>query len=100
MKRILEHRIRPAWPVVLLLMAICGGETRVLAVEPSLKVAGFVADVSPPLGQPVGLGFVASALTKEHPLLAKGIILEGSGQPVVLCAIDWMEFHNSALSLL
>ena len=100
MKRILEHWTRPAWPVVLLLMAIIGVETRVLAVEPSLKVTGFVADVSPPLGQPVGLGFIASALTKEHPLLAKGIILEGSGQPVVLCAIDWMEFHNSALSLL
>ena len=55
MKRILEHWTRPAWPVVLLLMAIIGVETRVLAVEPSLKVTGFVADVSPPLGQPVGL---------------------------------------------
>lgn len=100
MKRILEYRTRPAWLVVLLLLTITGAEARVLAVEPSLKVAVFVADVSPPLGQPVGLGFIASALTKEHPLLAKGIILEGSGQPVVLCAIDWMEFHNGALSLL
>ena len=68
--------------------------------RPSLVVATFVVDVSPPLNQPVGLGFISAARTTEHPLLAKGIVLRGSGKPVVLCAIDWMEFHNDAFSLL
>ena len=63
-------------------------------------VSSFAVDVSPPLNQPVGLGFIPAARTREHPLLAKGIVLRGSGKPVVLCAIDWMEFHNDAFSLL
>ena len=75
-----------------------GGGLETAATSP--RVASFVADVSPPLNQPVGLGFVPSARTQEHPLLAKGIVLTGSGKPVVLCAIDWCEFHNDAFALL
>ena len=79
---------------------IPGNGLSLVAARNSPVVSSFVADVSPPLNQPVGLGFIPAARTREHPLLAKGIVLRGSGKPVVLCAIDWMEFHNDAFALL
>ncbi len=79
---------------------IPGNGLSLVAARNSPVVSFFVADVSPPLNQPVGLGFIPAARTREHPLLAKGIVLRGSGKPVVLCAMDWMEFHNDAFTLL
>ncbi len=87
--------------LVALLWAVLGtGGVGLAAAAAPLRVSTFVVDVSPRLGQPVGLGFIAAARTSEHPLLAKGIVLGGSGKPVVLCAIDWMEFHNDAFAML
>ncbi len=68
--------------------------------EPPLRVSVFTANVSPPLNEPVGLGFVPFARTVEHPLLAKGIVLEHASGTVVLCAIDWCEFHNDSFQLI
>ncbi len=67
---------------------------------PLLKISVFAANVSPPLNEPVGLGFVPFARTVEHPLLAKGVVLEHASGTVVLCAIDWCEFHNDSFRLL
>lgn len=70
---------------------------QIAAREPSgealgpLRIAVFQADATPPLGTPVAY---ALARKIEDPLLARGIILLGAGQPIVLCAVDWIGIAN------
>lgn len=62
-----------------------------LAAQPTLKVATFSVDVTPPVGAPLCYSLVVPAEKKEAPLLAKGVVLyPGGAQPVVLCAVDWL----------
>ena len=65
------------------------------AAEPAagtgLRVSVFQSDATPPLGTPVAY---APARSIEDPLLAKGIVLEGAGSPIVLCAVDWIAISN------
>ena len=65
-----------------------------------LRIATFSADITPPVGKPVGLGFVPYAKTVEHPLMAKGMVLKDAGGTYVLCALDWMEVHNDSYDFL
>lgn len=63
-------------------------------VQPSpdmLKISVFQADATPPLGSPVAY---APARKIEDPLTARGIVLQGVGQPIVLCAVDWIAISN------
>ncbi len=59
--------------------------------EKPLKVATFAVDASPPIGSPL-----AYDPTKEvtHRLSCRGIILIGEGDPIVLCAVDWIGIGN------
>lgn len=59
-----------------------------------LRVATFECDVTPPLGQPIYSGYQPLAEV-EHPLLAKGIVLEDGPRRYVLCSVDWCELCNS-----
>ncbi|MGZ0169019.1 MAG: carbohydrate-binding family 9-like protein [Planctomycetales bacterium] len=68
--------------------------------DDKLQVATFSADITPPLGQPVGLGFIPILKTAEHPLLARGILLKDSGVSCVICTLDWMEVHNESYDFL
>lgn len=76
-----------------LALAAAGGA---LGAEPAspLRVAAFRCDVTPPLGQPIYAGYKPLA-TIEHPLLAKGVVLDDGRQRYVLCAVDWCELCNS-----
>jgi hypothetical protein len=65
-----------------------------------LRVATFSADITPPLGQSVGLGFIPILKTAEHPLLARGILLQDEGVSCVICTLDWMEVHNESYDFL
>ncbi|HBJ36144.1 MAG TPA: hypothetical protein DDZ51_15620 [Planctomycetaceae bacterium] len=56
-----------------------------------LRIAVFQADATPPLGTPVAY---ALARKIEDPLSARGIVLLGAGQPIVLCAVDWIGIAN------
>lgn len=72
--------------------SILGGSTR--AADPPakmLKVAVFQADATPPLGSPVAYAPVRKI---EDPLSARGIVLLGAGDPIVLCAVDWIGIAN------
>ncbi len=60
----------------------------------ALRVATFRCDVTPPLGQPIYSSYKPLA-TVEHPLLAKGIVLDDGKRRYVLCAVDWCELCNS-----
>jgi len=54
--------------------------------SPRLRLATFQCDVTLPLGD---LLYAKPLATVEHPLLAKGIVLDDGRQRYVLCAVDW-----------
>ena len=60
------------------------------AAEP-LQVAPFVADVSPPVGSPLAYDPTREV---ETPLTARGVVILGSGKPIVLCSVDWIGIAN------
>jgi len=70
------------------------------ATTAPFQVATFQAHVTPPVGKPVGLGFIPVLKTVEHPLLAKGLLLKDAGGTYALCAIDWMEVHDVSYDFL
>lgn len=59
--------------------------------EESVRVAIFQADATPPIGSPVAY---APARSITDPLSARGIVLLGSGPPIVLCSVDWIGIGN------
>ena len=66
-----------------------------LAKKAGLRVAPFVADVTPPLGTPLCVGLVPVGSKVDDPLWARGGVLLPEGQkPVVLCAVDWLGIGN------
>lgn len=94
---------RPLPIVVLMLMLYCGEAadlSSAWAEGSSLEVATFSVDVTPPLGVPVGQGFVPVLKTAEHPLLARGILLRDRELSCVLCALDLTEVHNDSYDFL
>ena len=67
--------------------------------ESSFRIATFRCDVTPPLGQPIYSSYKPLAVI-EHPLLAKGFVLDGlGGGRCVVCSVDWCELCNSTHSL-
>ncbi len=59
-----------------------------------LRAATFDIDVTPPIGAPL-----AYDITEAHwdlGLRAKGIVLLGAEEPIVLCAIDWIGIANDS----
>lgn len=86
-----EMPIRLAAVLALLLapMTAVGDET-------PLRIAAFQADVTPPLGAPLCNGAVKPAKEIVTPLTARGVILLGAGQPIVLCAFDWVGIANES----
>jgi len=63
---------------------------------PSLHLARFSADITPPLGSPLCGGWIEPVRGIDDPLRALGVVLLGMGQPVVLCALDLCENRNDA----
>jgi hypothetical protein len=61
--------------------------------EPQFRVATFECDVTLPLGD---LLYSDPLTTIEHPLLAKGVVLDDAGKRYVLCAVDWCTLRNAA----
>jgi hypothetical protein len=63
---------------------------------PALHLATFACDVTPPIGHPLCGGWIPPARVIDDPLRALGVVLLGSGAPVVLCAVDWCGIRNDA----
>jgi hypothetical protein len=68
----------------LLIASAFGGETL-------LRVGTFVVDASPPIGSPLAYDRCDAV---GMPLTARGIVLVGAGEPIVLCAVDWIGISN------
>jgi hypothetical protein len=64
---------------------------RLVAAGP-LRVAPFDADVTPPIGTRMAYDRVTN--TWDMSLRARGIVLLGAGEPIVLCAVDWIGIAN------
>jgi hypothetical protein len=63
---------------------------------PTLHLATFRADVTPPIGHPLCGGWIKPAVAVDDPLEALGVMLLGMGRPIVLCAVDWCGLRNDA----
>lgn len=57
-----------------------------------LKVATFDVDATPPVGAMMAYDPVKAQ--GELGLRARGVVLLGAGQPIVLCAVDWIGIGN------
>ena len=66
------------------------------AAEVGLRIATFEVDVTPPLESPLCHGNVMPVKQIVTPLLARGLVILGSGQPIVLCALDWVALANAS----
>ncbi len=82
--------------LLVFLASVIGVATSSAAAEDAFRVATFQADVTPPLGS---LLYTGPIETIEHPLLAKGIVIEAGGNRYVLCAVDWCVMLNTTHSM-
>ncbi len=61
-----------------------------------LQIATFQADVTPPMGSVLCHGNVSPVKEIVTPLYARGIVLLGAGEPIVICSLDWVAVSNEA----
>jgi hypothetical protein len=80
---------------------LCGGVPALSAAESSapvpsptsgLRIAKFDVDATPPIGSMMAYDPVTNHW--ELGLRARGIVLLGAGEPIVLCAVDWIGMAN------
>ncbi len=62
--------------------------------EGGLRVARFDIDATPPIGSMMAYDPVTNHWNLG--LRARGIVLLGSGEPIVLCAVDWIGIANES----
>src|SRR5688572_199098 len=58
----------------------------------SIQIATFDVDATPPMGSLMAYDPVTNHW--ELGLRARGIVLLGAGEPIVLCAVDWIGIAN------
>jgi len=66
------------------------------AVPPSdgLRLSTFDVDATPPVGSYLAYDLMVNSW--DLGLRAKGIVLQGAGQPIVLCSVDWIGISNDS----
>jgi hypothetical protein len=83
--------------IVIAILSICLFEQQTFAADDmTLRAATFQADVTPPLGSPLCNGGVKPVMEIVTPLTARGVVLLGAGEPIVLCAVDWVGIANES----
>ncbi len=75
-------------------VALPAAQSSVPASSPALalRVATFDVDATPPVGSMMAYDPVTNHW--ELGLRARGIVLLGAGEPIVLCAVDWIGIAN------
>src|SRR5690606_1802408 len=63
--------------------------------QEELRLSTFDIDVTPPVGSP--LAYDITKNTWDLGLRAKGVVLQGAGLPIVLCALDWIAIGNEGM---
>ncbi|MDZ4848048.1 MAG: hypothetical protein SGI77_02035 [Pirellulaceae bacterium] len=62
----------------------------------ALRIATFQIDATPPIGSPLCNGAVKPVKEIVTSLTARGVVLLGAGEPIVLCAFDWVGIANES----
>lgn len=93
MKRILRNIFAFSF-FIGLYFVILSGTVELLAqnTEPPILLSTFDIDATPPIGSQLAYGPMINSW--DLGLRARGIIIQGSGKPIVLCAIDWIGIAN------
>jgi len=91
-----DSTMRRVLAVFNLAIILIGGipSNRLHAESRQLKIATFQIVATPPIGSPLCVGAVEPVKEIIDPLSARGIVILGSGQPIVLCAVDWVGIAN------
>ena len=63
-----------------------------LVTAAPVKVATFDVDATPPLGSAMAYDLVKRL--DDLTLRCRGVVITGSGEPIVLCAVDWIGIAN------
>jgi hypothetical protein len=66
------------------------------AAPPKIMISTFYEEVTPPIGHPLMGGGILPAKEIVDPLYAHGIVLQGTGDPIAIVAVDWCEIRNDA----
>lgn len=88
-REFLQHSLAAGIGSVLLPAAIARA-----AEPPSLKIASFRVDASPPKDHPLCGGWITPVVGMDDPEEAIGFVLTGAGDPIVVCAVDWTGILN------
>lgn len=72
------------------------GSQMAFAAAPKFSVATFEADITVPIGHACMGGGVQDAKRIADPLFAKGFVLLGAGEPIVVVALDWCQCNNDS----
>ena len=86
--------------LVLLVLWILDGKAKgIMTKFPSrasdtteIRISTFDIDATPPVGSQLAYDLMVN--TWDLGLRAKGIVILGSGKPIVLCAVDWLGIAN------
>src|SRR5690349_1177811 len=62
--------------------------------ESTLRVSTFDIDATPPIGSWMAYDPVTNSW--DMGLRARGLVLLGAGEPIVLCALDWIGIANQS----
>jgi hypothetical protein len=63
-----------------------------MLAQDAVQLATFDVDATPPLGS--GMAYDIVKRVDELTLRCRGVVLLGGGQPIVLCALDWIGIAN------
>src|SRR5437867_347049 len=73
-------------------LAAAEASTRTNLTSATLRIASFDVDATPPIGSRMAYDPVTNRW--DLGLRARGIVLLGAGEPIVLCAVDWIGIAN------
>lgn len=90
-------RIDKSFAIALFLMLVCASVcstplSTTAATSPALRLAAFDIDATPPVGSHMAYDPVTNKW--DLGLRARGVVLLGAGEPIVLCAVDWIGIAN------
>jgi hypothetical protein len=83
-------RARSAGSLFVIALALL--HSSIAAAESGLRLGTFDVDATPPVGSM--MAYDAVRRVDELGLRARGIVLLGAGEPIVLCAVDWIGISN------
>lgn len=92
----LGYKFMSAWLLLTMVHVTFSAEsplpTHLPASPPVLRAATFDVDATPPIGSLMAYDPVTNHW--DLGLRARGIVLLGAGEPIVLCAVDWIGIAN------